>query len=286
MSTKDEEVIRKLEIGSVIQAYRASGSLDEYDVLDSQSTFLGKEFKNYNGEVLKVLACVRLKDNNKATKKFLVEFKKTHTQLVVSHTPITNGQVKDPYSPSVYNTGFMGQGIYHVNTHLRLYRLWTQMLFRCYDEEHRNHNPSYKGCSVDPRWHNFQNFCEDIQLLENYGKWLEGCKEKKNPYELDKDLLVKGNRVYSKDTCMFLTQAENSRVSNLGNKHSYSGKTFKCTNLKTGEYELFYSIRKFAEETGFPRGGIAKCLKGVFKEYRGFGFEIASEKLYKDIDIK
>lgn len=80
------------------------------------------------------------------------------------------------------------------------------MLQRCYDPKYQKKEPTYKGCTVEDCLLNFQCMC----------KWLE-----ENYYEvpgermcLDKDILCKGNKIYSRDTCIFVPQ----RINNLFTK--------------------------------------------------------------------
>ena len=76
------------------------------------------------------------------------------------------------------------------------------MLQRCYDDKYQERRPTYKGCEVCEEWHNFQAFAE----------WYE-----KNYYEvpnekmcLDKDILLHGNKIYSRDTCLIVPHRINS----------------------------------------------------------------------------
>ena len=68
------------------------------------------------------------------------------------------------------------------------------MLFKKGQEK----QPSYIGCLVDEEWHNFQNFAEWFE--DNY---VEG-------WHLDKDILIKGNKIYSPETCCFVPLEINS----------------------------------------------------------------------------
>ena len=74
----------------------------------------------------------------------------------------------------------------------KCYSTWKAMLQRCYSTRHHETKPTYIGCSVDPEWHLFSKFKEFYDA--NY----------REGYQLDKDLLVLGNKVYSKENCRFV----------------------------------------------------------------------------------
>lgn len=78
------------------------------------------------------------------------------------------------------------------------YDRWKQILRRCYSSEWHKRYPTYIGCSICPEWRYFSKF----------RLWMENQEWK--GLELDKDLLVKGNKVYGPDTCCFIPQAINS----------------------------------------------------------------------------
>ena len=104
--------------------------------------------------------------------------------------------MKDKFKPSVCGVGFVGEGA-HKSTD-KAYRIWHHMLGRCYDTEHQKLNPSYIGCAVSEDWHNLQVFGDWFVL--NY---IDG-------FQLDKDILKQGNKVYSSDTCIFVSRQINS----------------------------------------------------------------------------
>ena len=95
--------------------------------------------------------------------------------------------------------GFVGEGKYKSTENkktTRCYKIWDEMLKRCHNEKYQNEKPTYIGCTICEEWYNFQNFAE----------WYE-----KNYYKieneivcLDKDILVKGNKIYSPETCIFV----------------------------------------------------------------------------------
>ena len=87
------------------------------------------------------------------------------------------------------------------------------MIARCYNQNHKAYK-SYgkKGVTVCRRWLLFENFLNDIKYLPNYDKFLQYP----NIYELDKDYLQQNipieNRIYSPETCMFITKADNLQL--------------------------------------------------------------------------
>lgn len=123
------------------------------------------------------------------------------------------GSVRNAYTPTILGKGFMGKGAYSRKTHLKEYEIWVHMLERCYSPLLKKRAPGYEGVTCCDRWHNFQYFCEDIHA---YG---QNIHDKNAKYELDKDLLHAGNKVYCPERCCLLptelncilTQATRSR---------------------------------------------------------------------------
>ena len=114
------------------------------------------------------------------------------------------GNIRCPYERSTYGIGCIGEGDYRVSENgkiTRVYNTWHNMLQRCYDEEYHEKYPTYIGCKTDENWHNFQNFGEWDS--ENYYE-VEGQQ-----MHLDKDILVKHNKIYSPETCIYVPQAIN-----------------------------------------------------------------------------
>jgi len=90
------------------------------------------------------------------------------------------------------------------------YKVWASMLTRCYSEKFHKNNPSYVDCTVVKWWHYFMDFRDWMIEQDYYEK------------QLDKDILFPGNKIYSPNTCIFITAQINSLFSNCGtriNKH-------------------------------------------------------------------
>ena len=166
--------------------------------------------------------------NNFGSEMVIVEYRKCNDidvyfpeyNWVFKHTrynTFKKGKIKCPYEPRVYGKGYLGEGEYKVSENGRVHKyyiIWHDMVKRCYDPKFQEKNPSYKGCRIEDYLLNFQYMC----------KWLD-----ENYYEvpgermqLDKDILCKGNKIYSRDTCIFVpqrinllfTKSDNSRGNN------------------------------------------------------------------------
>lgn len=84
------------------------------------------------------------------------------------------------------------------------YRVWMDMLKRCYSTKFHERQPTYKGCSVSEEWLRFSNF----------RGWME-CQDFKDK-QLDKDILFEGNKVYSKEACVFVAKSVNIFTTDRG----------------------------------------------------------------------
>lgn len=92
------------------------------------------------------------------------------------------------------------------------YITWRSMLARVYCPKSLKRSPHYIGCSIHEDWHDFQNFAE----------WYSNNKYSNHDYQLDKDLLIPGNKLYSPDTVCFIPQELNSLLTNCSsNKGKY-----------------------------------------------------------------
>ena len=157
---------------------------------------VGKVCKSLNSGDFKIVKYNDAKDVE-------IQFLKTGFEMVVQLGSIRNGEVKDPYSPSVYGVGIIGAKypitINGVKT--KEYVLWCCMLQRCYSDEFKKKRPTYEGCEVSEKFKSYEYFYEWCN--KQIGSDNEG-------WHLDKDLLVKGNKVYSESTCVFLPQEVNT----------------------------------------------------------------------------
>lgn len=140
------------------------------------------------------------------------------TCIGTSYQHFKDGKIKCPYEPRTYNKGYIGIGKYIPTENKKAYSSWLNMFKRCYSDKTSARNSAYKKCEVCEEWHNFQNFCEWY-----YKHYYEIENQKMH---LDKDILVKGNKIYSPKTCVFVPE----RINKLFETYK-----FKC-NKEKGKY--------------------------------------------------
>ena len=155
---------------------------------------------NNDGEEMRIIRYGNSKDID-------VEFIKDG--VILEHRDYKNfkkGEIKNPMTPSVYGVGYMGIGKFKSRDengkHTKCHKTWQAMHQRCYDSNYQEKYTTYKNCRVCKEWNDYNEF----------GKWFD-----ENYYEiegqrmaLDKDILKKGNKVYSPDTCVFVPSSINN----------------------------------------------------------------------------
>ena len=180
-------------------------------------------------------------DNGYTTKTTYYEFK--------------HGIVRNPYDKSVLGVGYLGEGIYKSKiekVRTKEYMTWENMLRRCYDEKYHNNYPTYKECQIHSEWHNFQNFAKWYN--ENYYMVDEEVMC------LDKDVLSKGNKIYSPDNCIFVPQAINLLLVKNDNRRN---------KLPIGVC-LYKDAKKYE----------AMCYNGLNKQVKLGSFDTPEEAFY------
>ena len=160
---------------------------------------------------------------------YTIQFNNTGSITIASSEAIYHGRVKDKFAPNVAGVGFVGDFPGRINDPdvIIFYRPWNDMLHRCFNPIDKDY-PMYGaiGVTVDSRWFNFSNFFEDAKLLPGY----ENKLMYPSIYCLDKDYLQrnipKEQRIYSKDTCMWISKYDNITLMNRENSTSeYYGVT-------------------------------------------------------------
>lgn len=165
-----------------------------------RTPIIGNKYKTNEGYEIEVIDYI---NKNNVLIKFV---DRPELQIWSTTRNISQGQIKNPYHLSVYNRGYYGVGKYTArinNKKTSQYIKWHSMFVRCYDEKYQERQPQYIGCVVSDEFVCFQNFAQwyDNKIYE--------CPY---PLELDKDLLVRNNKIYSPQYCCFLPKEINTTI--------------------------------------------------------------------------
>lgn len=172
-----------------------------------------------------------------------------HGEFSVKRDLHTSGKQGCPYCkrdrrrPAMYaDLGIIDDG-YMLSTALS-HKKWMSIINRCHNKHSLKRHPTYEGCGLCEEWKTYSNFAKWFD--ENY---VEG-------YELEKDILVKGNKIYGPDTCCFVPRRINILLTNrkrcrgglpVGVHISESGKRYIATMDRDNE-KRFVKYCKTAEE--------------------------------------
>lgn len=124
------------------------------------------------------------------------------------------------------------------------------MLKRCYLSKGKER--VYSDCEVCEEWRDFQEFASWFD--ENYPN--DG-----RDYDLDKDIKVEGNRIYSPETCMFVSRQENSEKANA--------KSYTLIS-PDGEKVEVYNMTKFCRENEISQQCMSSVVAGKSIQHKGW----------------
>lgn len=164
---------------------------------------------------------------------------------------LRKGQVSDKSIPTVCGVGYIGNGDHKPSFQSKdtaVYSIWRAMIHRCYSlKRDRYHN--YDDCIVCSEWHSFQNYAN--WYIDNH---VEG-------FEVDKDIKIPGNKVYSPDACMFVSKRKNTEAA--------SAKHYKFKSPQ-GEIVEIYNLSKFCLENDLQAALMWKVNSGERDHHKGW----------------
>ena len=178
-------------------------------------------------------------DSNNVT----IRFNRTGTVVKTKWANILS-DTKDYNQPTLWGVGIYGEE--KPTKTSKAYKKWNRMLERvCLKKK------NYEHCSISKnfmRYSYFKDWCQSQVGYEQDG------------WHLDKDILVKGNKLYSEDTCCFVPQEINGlfTLNNASRGDCLIGVTYKygkyVAQMKCGvigtystEIEAFYAYKKAKE---------------------------------------
>lgn len=128
----------------------------------------------------------------------LIKFLSTEHTKVVDMGNLKKGAICDTEAPNLYGRGYTDISSSYDQ---RLHGIWGGMFSRCYNTKYHEEYVSYRDCEV----------VGDFLYLSKFIEW---CKSQmgydQKGYQLDKDILIKGNKLYSPETCCFVPKDLNT----------------------------------------------------------------------------
>ena len=196
---------------------------------------------NNNGDVIVL--------EYQSAKEVVVKFINSGYTTTTEMNCVKQGTIKDITAPTLQGVGISGSGLKKGKDGkiLKEYQTWRDMILRCYNEKLHKKHPTYIGCTTSENFNHYDYFKQWCSKQVGFGN--EG-------FELDKDILVKGNKVYSEDTCCFVPREINSLFgNNKRNRGEYPiGVTYKekdklfCAVATTSKYSKHIGAFRTPEE--------------------------------------
>ena len=157
--------------------------------------YVGNIYKTNNCGDIKVLSCEKYS-------KAVVIFLQTGNIVTTSMSVVKLGRIRDKSLNSISGGCSLGETKSKINgVYKKSYMLWTNMITRCYRGKGSTKNPTYNKCEISELFKKYENFEEWCSKQIGFDQ--EG-------WALDKDILIKGNKIYSEDTCCFVPVSINN----------------------------------------------------------------------------
>lgn len=224
--------------------------------MSNTDNFIGKKFKNNVGAEFIVIG---ESHSTKKNKYYFIKFTLSGEVYAVTKQIIFKGNIKDTMYPSVCGIGYIGKQKLSCRT--KEYRVWHNMINRCYNEKSTEYKRyGAKGVVVSNRWHCFENFINDLPKIKGYDKELFD----KGKLFLDKDKNSNPNKkIYSLETCEFLTSKENNP--------KYFCYPFVAINPK-GSLQFGFNVSDFAKNNNLSAKQIYLAINGYQHTHKGWKF--------------
>jgi hypothetical protein len=194
-------------------------------------------------------------ENNTVNRRLKIRFLNTGSEKTVHSSTLTRGNLKDDYVPNICGIGYIGSGVFSHKTHPKLYDAWTSMFKRCTDSKNY---PAYRGCTVDPAWHCFQNFAK----WASDSGWTEGM-------QIDKDLKNPGNKIYGPESCSIVDRFTNTQEM-IARRIPEMVKAYSVIHVATGAVYRGTNRRAFIKEYNLNRNLFHRLESGKSKIAEGY----------------
>lgn len=230
-----------------------------------KSEYEGSVFKTKNYGDVVVLDYYNARD-------VTIKFLNTGNVRKTGTSELKKGEIRDNEAFPVYAVGVMDipNELRRCHPVPKEYSIWNGIRQRCYNENTRDKLPSYK----------------DVEMSENfkfYSYFKDWCKYQigfnEDGWHLDKDILSKGAKIYSEDTCCFVPPEINSLILKadrirgkypIGVYHDTSKirKRFSARVSKNGKHKRFGSYLTPEEAFAVYKREKEKYIKEVANKWK------------------
>lgn len=214
---------------------------------------------NSQGYTMKVIDYIDYKN-------VIIEFQDDYRERITcTWGAFERGTIKNHYAPFVCGVGMVGSKYPTVvNGELvREYISWSSMITRCYTKtiiNGENHYRRYEDAEVCKEWLLYENFYEWLHKQPNFDKWMLLDKG-----AIDKDILVKNNKIYSPKTCCLVPQNVNTLFLKANRTR---GKYPIGVTYKTRDKVFEVQCRLNGKETYLGRASTPEEGFLIYKEYK------------------
>ena len=245
--------------------------MNQYEINKIQKeNRLGEIGINHQECLMKIIEYNTVKD-------IVVEFQDSYKAKV--HTQYLNfkkGNVKNPYYPNVYGVGMTGAK-YLAKDHPKEWRAWQDMLRRCYSEKLINKRPTYQNVICCKEWLLFENFYKWLHNQKNFDKWVNNDR-----WCIDKDILVKGNKIYSPETCCLVSNEVNCLF--LKSDNSRNGLPIGVSK-KEGKFQAYCDNPFTHKKEYLGLYSTPEQAFNIYKKYKEKIIKQVAEEEYKNGNI-
>ena len=187
---------------------------------------MGEESINYQGLKMTII-------NYRTYDDIDVQFEDGSIRKNVRYAHFKSKCIKNFYYPEVFGVGCLGEAscVDSTGKQLRSYKLWSSLLNRCYNSNHKYYK-NYGGKNIK--------VCDEWLCYANFKKWydINYYEIKGKNVELDKDILIPNNKLYSPNACVFVPRQINTFF------RGYTKETDlpKGVSLENGKYRAYLNI--------------------------------------------
>ena len=166
-----------------------------------------------------------------------IQFEQTGGVNITDLRRVKEGAVVDLLAKTTYDIGYIGYNYdYKCKDSKKLFKMWSGVMQRCFDPLWKGRHKCYEQTTCS----------EDFLCASNFITWSKSqigynsIDKSGKPFALDKDILLKGNTVYSPDTCVFVPREINNLI--LSNRKVRGKLPIGVTKTKEGKLRARVSI--------------------------------------------